>query len=157
MPGMGRWEWTLLLVAVLVQQGAFIPMPSELLGNEAPLDTLGNPLDPAESNPLNFAAMLASLVFIGLLSIARFRALVTVIKQNPLIVATTLLVIASVVWSYDPALSLRPAGTYSIAAPPALYLASRCSFETVVRLLALHRPARRGVADLCGADARPRL
>ena len=136
-PEMGRWEWVLLIAAVLIQQGAFIPMPSELLGNEAPVDALGNVLDPAESNPLNFAAMLASLVFIGILSIARFRALVTVIKQNPLIVATTLLVIASVAWSYDPALTLRRAGTYSIGVLLALYLASRCSFETVVRLLAL--------------------
>src|SRR5260221_2760243 len=136
MPGMGRWEWTLLLVAVSTEQGAFMPLPGELPGNEARVNALGNVLNPAESNPLNFAAMLASLVFIGILSIARFRALVTVIKQNPLIVATTLLVIASVAWSYDPALTLRRAGTYSIGVLLALYLASRCSFETIVRLLA---------------------
>jgi O-antigen ligase len=134
---LNRWERGFLLLAVLLQQAAFIPLPEELLGTEQAVDTLGNPLDPARSNPSNVVLTVACLAILGILSLVRLRSLLTAIKQNPLVVATVVLVLASVAWSYDPGLSLRRAGTYSIGALLALYLVARLDFEAIVRLLAL--------------------
>ncbi|MBI3515432.1 MAG: O-antigen ligase family protein, partial [Proteobacteria bacterium] len=132
-----RWERWFLIAAVLLQQAAFIPLPEELMDLEAPLDAFGNAADPARSNPLNFGLTLACLVILGILSLARLRALVATIKQNPLVAATVVLALASVLWSFDPALSLRRAGTYSLGVLLALYLVQRLSFEAIVRLVAL--------------------
>jgi O-antigen ligase len=134
---MSGWERGFLVFAVLVQQAAFIPLPEQLLGLEPPLDTLGNPIDPARSNPSNFVLMLACLVILGILSMARLRPLFATIKRNPLVAVTTLLVVASVLWSYDPMLSLRRAGTYWLGILLTLYIVERLRFDDVVRLLAL--------------------
>jgi O-antigen ligase len=134
---MSGWERAFLVFAVLVQQAAFIPLPDQLLGLESPLDALGNSIDPARSNPSNVVLMLACLVTLGILSLSRLRPLIGTIKQNPLIVVTTALVVASVLWSFDPILSMRRAGTYSVGVLLALYLVSRLRFDDIVKLLAV--------------------
>jgi O-antigen ligase len=153
---LSRWERWFLIGALLLQQAAFIPIPEELMGLEGPLDALGNPGDPAQSNPLNFALTLTCLLVLCILSLARLRILLTTIKQNPLVAATALLVLASVAWSYDPTLSLRRAGTYSVGVLLALHLIARCRFDEIVRLIALSTllPA---IASLIYALAMPGL
>jgi exopolysaccharide production protein ExoQ len=136
-PRIGGWERAFLVIALLLQQAAFIPLPEALLGLDEPLDVLGNPADPARSNLSNFVLTLACFVILGLLSTARLRTLSATIKQNPLVVATAVLVLASVLWSFDPMLSLRRAGSYSLGVLLALYLVERAPADEIVRLLAL--------------------
>ncbi|MBV8168577.1 MAG: O-antigen ligase family protein [Alphaproteobacteria bacterium] len=138
MPTIGRLERYLLIAGVLIQQAAFIPLPEALSGAgvERAIESLGNQPDPGSSNPLNFAVTVGYLGIIAVLSFTRLSALVATIKQNPLVIATTALVIASAIWSFDPSLTLRRAVTYSIGVWLALYLVSRCDFDTIVRILA---------------------
>jgi O-antigen ligase len=137
-PAIGRLERYLLIAGALVQQAAFIPVPDALSGAsvDSSITLIGNQPDPGSSNPLNFAVTVGYLGIIAVLSVTRLPALVATIKQNPLVIATTALVIASVIWSFDPSLSLRRSVTYSIGVWLALYLVARCDFETIVRILA---------------------
>jgi O-antigen ligase len=135
-PTLSRFERYLLVAGVLIQQAAFIPIPDMLFGVDRTTELISNSPDPGGSNPLNFSVTVGYLGIIAVLSVTRLSALVATIKQNPLVIATTGLVIASVIWSFDPGLTLRRAATYSIGVWLAVYLVARCDFETIVRILA---------------------
>lgn len=133
----GRYEWLVLLLAVWAVQAAFIPVVGDLLNGPAETDALGFATDPGASNPLNFSIMLLVLVALSTLTLRRFGPFLLVCKHNPLVLTTTLLVFASVSWSFDPELSLRRAGSYSVGVLLALYIVSRLSLPDIMRLFAV--------------------
>jgi exopolysaccharide production protein ExoQ len=120
-----KLEWTAIVFALAIQQGAFVSVPL-LLG--------GSSLRVAE-NPFNTAGVALSIALVGIASVSRFRQIAVLASRNLFATLFIFVVLLSVTWSVHPDLTIRRGMGYALTMLIVAYLVVR--FELHDRMRAL--------------------
>ena len=124
------FEWIIFLVALFVQQGAFISLP--ILIQNVPLAEMRD-----FDNPLNRFAVTLSLLSIGWIGISQIRALAGLARMNKLAVVYICLVVLSTSWSIHPDITIRRSLGYILTMLVAALLPVRFGIERFMKVLSL--------------------
>lgn len=124
------FEWVIFLIALLVQQNAYISLP--IIMQNVPLSEMRD-----FDNPLNRIAITLSLLTIGWVGISRLRVLAGLARLNKLAVLFICLVVLSTSWSIHPDITFRRAVSYILTMLVAALLPMRFGIERFMKMLSL--------------------
>ena len=123
-------EWIAAVGAIVIQQSAFIYVPTVLSGLRLDPSTLGT-----TPNPVNTVAVAANGLAIGALCLIHSRQALSILRGNWAAILLAFLVVASTIWSIHPEITIRRAGGYLITILTAVFLSSKFTIDTAIRAL----------------------
>ena len=122
------FEWMIFVLALLVQQNAFVSLP--ILVNGVPLEEMRE-----FSNPVQRAAVSVSVLVIGGICLYRLRALAAMARNNKVTLLLTGLVVLSAIWSIHPDITARRGISYILTILVAALLPLRFGIEGFMKVL----------------------
>lgn len=124
------FEWLAAVAATVIQQGAFISVPTLVAGASIDPSIAG-----ATPNPINTLAVAANGLVIGALCLAHRRQVTAIVRGNWASVWLAMLILASTIWSIHPEVTFRRGGGYVITLLTAVYLSSRFTTDQAIKVL----------------------
>jgi O-antigen ligase len=123
------WEIAYTVFSLLLISGSFTPLIYDAFARDVEND--------GDSNPIRLVLLMAVYGIALLLAIKNRQRTVEVIRNAPVVVPVLVLPLISVLWSVDPATTLKRAVAFLMTGIFCLYLSSRYRGEELLRLLLL--------------------
>jgi exopolysaccharide production protein ExoQ len=123
-------EWMAFVMALIVQQGAFVSLPIVMQG--LPVSATRD-----FDNPVSRYAIALSLLCIGCICAPRLRDLFVIARRNRLTMLYIALVVCSIGWSIHPDISMRRALGYILTVSVAILLPLRFGVDRFMKVLSL--------------------